>query len=52
MNKAPEDEKEERITQEGCTGILMVGEAEVTMDLKSIENVLDAVTKSLEKAGF
>ena len=48
-----ENENEELITQQGSPGIFMVVEAEeVTMDLKSIKNVQDAVTKTLEEAGF
>jgi S-adenosylmethionine/arginine decarboxylase-like enzyme len=53
MCKAHTDEKEELITQHGSPGIFMVVEAEeATMDLKSIKNVQNAVTKTLEKAGF
>jgi S-adenosylmethionine/arginine decarboxylase-like enzyme len=53
MCKAHADEKEELITQQGSPGIFMVVEAEeVTMDLNSINHVQNAVSKTLEKAGF
>jgi S-adenosylmethionine/arginine decarboxylase-like enzyme len=53
MCKAHKDEKEELTTQQGSSGIFMVVEAqEVTMDLQSIKNVQNAVTKTLKKAGF